>query len=689
MAKSCTLFAIDCLPNSIEWHFDNPQIEAWAEWFSHIPLLFSYLMGDLEHLPEKVASNTYVDTQSLSTLITPISQVKQRWNFLNLHFQQDIQNFPLDIAEKWQHIDQTIQTTHKTWLMLDCTLFNDATFGSKKFLKQLEQISELSKQFNLNNIFELKHSTANQIIQRPQFELGWWDRKCIARIWDIQADFEDFWWNEDFSKQWALTETRFFQDAIDAFTVHPKNKKLPSKKPTVDHAFSALVTPYGREILPLSLEIEMAFVQGGFIVASKAVKDLLHPSALYDLNGNEILPFSKGFNNIEVYSNALISHSILKEDGEIIQQLLHFPSLSLLQDNLKFIDYGRYEDGFIRAEGCDQKLNVYTPQGDLVFQLDHAILGKINAKHGLATLRQFKSDDQRENYGVINKHGEMIIPCEYQNIERGFQDSPPKIFKGGKIVAIDHDLQINIFNKKGTLLIHSDYYSLPYLHVQHDKILCFDGLNDEAQCGYFDIHSFVFIVTEEMTRADYFTALHDALLGRSTEAQFEIKINAWLEQVTASAWLHDISLLLCEQDQEQATELIHSTNAFIIEEFEISQEDVLVYCESQNIYTLYWQYLNVAAPKLYHFDYKDTESLYHLADFDEFTGWQWSRMDGDESMQDGMESLAHYLKPHHKSLLYINTDHDSICFAVLENIEVESFSALLQNALIHCYVIDA
>ena len=61
MAKACTLFAIDSLPNTIEWYFDNPQIEAWAEWFEHIPLLFLYLMGDSQHLPEKVASHTYID----------------------------------------------------------------------------------------------------------------------------------------------------------------------------------------------------------------------------------------------------------------------------------------------------------------------------------------------------------------------------------------------------------------------------------------------------------------------------------------------------------------------------------------------------------------------------------------------------------------------------------------------------
>ena len=218
--------------------------EGWAEWFNHMPLLFSLLMGDALHLPERVPCSFYQEADSLSALAAPMAQVQARWAWLKHLLGAAPGNWPAALAQQWQAIDHTITTSRRQWLLLDCATLCPHDLGTPEFATFLQAQRDQCLSWDCSASSLPQALQALQ--QHPDHQLGWWNPAVVARTATIKHADSDDWpsWLAD------AYEERYYaawEEEIDAYQVmprlHPRTGQPCRTEDEREHWPVGLVTP--------------------------------------------------------------------------------------------------------------------------------------------------------------------------------------------------------------------------------------------------------------------------------------------------------------------------------------------------------------------------------------------------------------------------------------------------------------
>ncbi len=704
MPSYAVLLAHDERPSpSTQWPAaPGGNCDGWAEWFSRTPLLFSLLLGDARQLPDLVPCSAYQDKESLSALTAPMEQVKARWQWLHRLLQPLSTSWPEAIQQQWQAIDAAITSSPRQWLLLDCATLCPHDFDEPQFAAFLQAQRDLCQQWDCS---ASSLPTALQALQRhPEAELGWWSPSVIARTEVIERENDDDWpaWlSEHYEERYHSA----WEEELEAYLVTPKlhpHTGLPCKNDDERENWpTGLVTPYGRWLQSPAEGAIMALASGGYIAVRfpEIQAGAGHPSGLKDLNGVWQLPPSAGYRDLY----ALTPHVLLCKSPQLAAKhdLRSLPGLELLQAGLIDANW-QPEDHTLRAwrgeYSRDQEL-VLNERGQPLFDSQFESVQDFNPKTGLAVASiRVKLDDDEDDVriyeGVIHISGKQIIPCEYQIIERGFSNSPPKVFPGGKLLAYDYQDRPRVYSTKGKLLASPDIWSPALLRkVVKNELMAFSGERPEAEQGWFSLKDLEFTRTGQ-TWQDYSDDLRGVYRAPGQGDTSQTMSREELVQAEDAIWLHDIARILSLGNIHEATQLVQEWRDCVAkpdpDDFEWDEDDtdfdpdVMTISGAENALTLYWQHLLAIGSFFLRLDWKDADGLADTHWLPGTDDWHWDKDEQGDGMDDGQQSLAAHLVTRDLALIRLQTDDDSIRYTVVRERDAEDFIERLAQAAVSC-----
>ena len=266
-----------------------------------------------------------------------------------------------------------------------------------------------------------------------------------------------------------------------------------------------LVTPDGRWLLQPSEGAYQVFVNAGHINVyyPESPAQAGRASGVMDLNGHWVVPPSAGYRELL----AITPHVVQCLSAQVPERydLRSLPAMDLLQATL--IDAGWHpEDNTLRADrgGAtrDQTL-VMDLHGQLLFESCYERINAFDPKTGLAVaaIRQPHTESDgsassRALEGVIHINGQIIVPCEFELVDRSFFSKPPRIHPGGKLLAFNYEGQPRLYDTQGKLLASPDIYC-PILHrkVKKGELLALSQQGPQGEIGMFSIKDFRFTLT--------------------------------------------------------------------------------------------------------------------------------------------------------------------------------------------------
>ncbi|MEF9948071.1 MAG: hypothetical protein RR800_06970, partial [Comamonas sp.] len=605
--------------------------EGWAEWFDGVPLLFSVLLGDARHLPERVPCSAYQDKESLISLAAPMDQVKSRWQWLKTKMDPLPAHWPESVKKQWQEIDAIVTQSQRQWLLLDCATLIPEDTDSPEYAAALNALRDQCLQWDCSS--EGLPESLQVLKQHPQAQLGWWSHSVLMRTEVIERDNDDDWpaWLKDHYQERYHSA---WDEGTDAYYVMPKiHPRTGAKLPGENHRDGwpiGLVTPYGRWLVKPIEGANGAYTSGGYICVRypEEAEGVGEKSGLKDLNGNWVVPPSAGYRNAyAITPQVMVCKSPNIPNTEDLRSL---PSLALLHEGLSSIDYNEEEDEFIRADqgpyGNSRKLLLKSDGQPLFDASKYEQINDFNAKTGLAvvTVRENYVDENGEESchvweGVLHISGQEIIPCEYKTIERGFSSSPPKVLPGSKLLAISDKGQPHVYSTKGKLLASPDIWCPPLnCSPKKNELLTFMGEGPEAELVMFSIKDFSITHTGE-TWDDYRNALRGMFKGLGGEqAETTIMTREELIEAEDEVWMSDLTRILCLGDENEATELLQEWRDCVAEpdpddmgwdeDDEINPNEMHL-PTGENALTLYWVHLIPIATQFARFDWKDADGI--------------------------------------------------------------------------------
>ena len=695
---------------STEWPAEpGGSCDGWAEWFSSTPLLFSVLLGDARHLPELVPCSAYQDRQSLSALASPMEQVRARWQWLRSVIEplpaKSPAHWPDSVKKQWQHIDHTISTSTRQWLLLDCATLCPHDFDEAEFTTFLQAQRELCRQWSCSG-GELPESL--QALKRaPQSHMGWWSDSVIARTEVIEQESEEDWpaWLAD---HYELRHHGAWDEATESYYVmprrHPRTGLKPQSEAERDHWPVGMVTPYGRWLQRPLEGASMTFVSGEHLSVHypETTPGEGAKSGIKDLNGIWLVSPSEGYRDAYAVTPQVMA---CRSPGqENMQELRSLPGLALLHEGLSSIDYNEEQDEFIRAEkgpygnSCQLLLKA---DGQPLFDAGrYEHINDFSAKTELAVacVREPFVNEQGEQEhrileGVIDIRGQEIIPCQFKTIERGFSSSPPKVFPGRKLLAITEKGEPRIFNTKGKLLAAPDIWCPPLnCSPKKNELLTFMGEGPEAELVMFSIQDFSITRTGE-TWEDYRNALRGMFKGLGGDTpETTTMTRAQLMEAEDEDWMRAMSRILCLNDESRAADLQQQWRDCVAapdpddmgwDEDDEIDPDVMHLPAGENALTLYWGHLLAIADQFARFDWKDAEGIAATHWLPGTDDWQWDTpADGVES---GLEHMAEHLAGRQLALIKLATDDDSLRVTVVRSADAEDFMERLAQAHISAW----
>lgn len=688
---------------------DGGICDGWAEWFGSTPLLFSVLLGDARQLPELVPCSAYQDKENLSALAAPMDGVKARWQWLKAQMEPLPAHWPASLQQQWQSIDATITQSTRQWLLLDCATLCPHDFDEPAFITFLQALRDQCLLWDCS--LPTLPEQLQKFKQAPASTLGWWNPAVIARTEVIEgASSEDWpaWLADHYEPRYHSA----WEEAADAYVVmpklHPRTGLPPHNESERDDWPVGLVTPYGRWLLKPIEGASMAFVSGAAISVRypETTPGEGSKSGLKDLNGVWTVPPSAGYRDAyAITQHVMACKSSIDPDREDLRSL---PGLELLYEAIYHPQYVEDGDGILRALAGDNQapqalmLNLH---GQPLFHSNrYEGVNTFNAKTGLAvaTVRVPYTDahsgaNSRMYEGVLHISGQEIVPCEFELIERGFRDSPPKVFPGGKLLAFTHEGEPRVYSTKGKLLAAPELWCAP-LHrdVKKNELLAFQGERPDAEMGMFSIKDFSFSPSGE-TWQDYSDALKGAFKRLTQPSETTTMTREALIAAEDEVWMGEITRILSLGDADEATELLQQWRDCVAAPdpddmgWDADDEidpDVMHLPEDENALSLYWVHLQAIATHFAHIDWKDSESLRSSTWLPGAQDWYWDLADEGDGISDGFASLAAHLAPQGLSLLHVATDDDSRRYGVVRTDDAADFLSLLDQAVCRAWLED-
>jgi hypothetical protein len=641
-----------------DWEPEHGHFDGWAEWFEQVPLLFLYLIGDAQHLPQIAPWAIYGDPPTPCCLLAPMSQVRQRWAALQRWLQPRLPQSCAAARALWEQVDQTITASPRQWLLLDCVTLctgsANAEMGTPAFAADLEKLRQRCADWNPQDA--TAPASLQPLLDAFERNNGWWNAAVSARRYDITEQYEPAF------PAAALElcdphERCTWDEAAGAYCVSVKKSAHQKATETV-----ALVTEYGRWLVHPDEGSVMVTVQDGWIsVQLHAEWPLPSPSGLKDINGQRVIPVSAGYRDLCVLSPALMQCHKSDEDGYAkVVQVRSLPGGRVLFDDLQGNSYREHRDSWIRITHADGRTSVIDATGAVVFAGPYQNIGAFSKKNGLAVVSDGKSE------GVAHKSGKLIIPCQYKRIETGTSDGPPKLFPGSKLLALDAQDRPHVYNTKGALLaappIELDLSGIK----DKDRLLALDGEGPDAEVLWFSMKD-LSIERTGVSRTEYFKPLRDEMQRWIDRAKATPRTLTQEELLAAedSQWMQSICRILCAGDDVSiASALRMRWLARIHEptEEERNDPDLLTLRGDDNALTLYWKFLpdDDDAFEILHLDWKETDEL------------------------------EAYRKRHRsRAVVSLETDGDAYLLMTVRKEDGEAFVALLEQAAVRAVVLAA
>lgn len=678
--------------------------DGWAEWFSSTPLLFSLLMGDAQHLPELVPYSACQDKESLSALAAPMEQVKARWQWLKALMEPLHTQWPESLRQQWCEIDQTITTSPRQWLLLDCATLCPHDFDEPEFMAFMQA------QRNQCLQWDCSAPGLPQTLQALKTELtthlGWWSPAVIARTEVIERALSEEWpaW---LAEHYLERDHGAWEEEVEAYCVvpklHPHTGLPPKNEAELDDWPVGLVTPYGRWLQQPIEGASIAFVSGGYLNVHwpQAVPSEGAKSGLKNLNGEWVVAPAAGY--LDAYAVTPYVMQCKSPDVPQYHDLHSLPGLVLLHKTVIHTLLNA-DEGTIRtmrdleSEARMLLLDIY---GKQLFNSCYERINNFSPKTGqaVAVKRVSCTNAQGEPdtlllEGVVHLCGQEIVPCEFERIERGFASSPPKVFPGSKLLAFTHAGQPRVYNTKGKLLA-SPNIRCPSLglKVQKNELLSVMGEGPEAKLGIFSLKDYSFTPTGE-TWADYQQALRGMFKSLCEPVATHEMQRSELISAEDPDWMQDVARMLCLGDEEEAEALLVQWRGCVAEpdptdmgwDGNAINPEVLHLSEGENALTQYWLHLLAIGTQFAHLDWKDADSLANSHWLPGASDWQWERQNQGDGMEDGFDSLQAHLAPQGLALLRLRTNDDSLRFLVVRQADAKHLLKRLDQAAVNAWL---
>jgi hypothetical protein len=692
MPRYCCLFAHDhpSTPDT-DWEPDHGHFDGWAEWFERLPLLFLYLIGDAEHLPRIVPLAIYEDNEPPAGLMAPMAEVRQRWDALERQMQPRLPDLSGAALALWKQVQQTISASARHWLILDAAMLSGASVGEPELGAWLEQTRQRCAQWSLKN--DDWPAALQPLLDAFDVTGGWWSPAVIARRYDVDEEYEPAFPGEVLQRC-DPEDFCSWEDEAGAYLVPVREQGGKKKKER-----QALVTGYGRWLVHPDEEAERIDVKDGWICvhrpagASSAANETGDPSegpcpsGLKDLNGAWVIPVSAAYGNIWVLTATLMQCRASAGPHET-WQIRSLPDCRLLFDDLQDVQQDD-EDKLVRVTHADGSLSLLDAAGKALFNGPYEYVAEISKKTGLAIVNDGKGR------GVIHTtSGKLIIPCEYEEIESGVQDKPPRVFPGGKILALGKNRRPYVYSTKGKLLASPPITIHGGRFKDKDRWLACDGDGPDAQVLWFSMTD-LSIEHLGVTVQAYFKPLTDRFKSLIEYAKTEPRDITREELLAAedTDWMQSICRIVrlgndadAHALYEQWLERVKEPHREEDDEENDDEEDganLLTIRGDENALTVYWRLMPGDAYEIAEMDWKDTDALAainRISSVPGTQGWHWDRDEDGESMQDGFDSLAAHLERQELALVSLDTGGDSYCLMATRLEDGDAFVALLEQA---------
>ena len=657
MINTAALFSTAFLPGQAG--FDTETITGLAEWRLDVPTLFKLLVGAGT---QAVAWPIYGDGEDCAcVLAAPMAQAQASWQALCA-----LMDKPHDAAAiVARSAISALLAGGQAWLILDCVQLVRHDIDTPEYAAALDALRADAQALHLALLHGDKEALTPLLAAGAASPAtGYWSATADAQLADVEElDAEDVPFLQ------GLEVRAWVEDAL-CYEV--------SK--AVQPDILGLVTPYGRWIVPLSLNV-MALgarhADDGWITFAT----MAHPDAhgVLDLNGTVVLPPAPGA--LYVISPHLLQQ--IAPDGA--SRLLRLPDGALLFESVHQI--GQRDDGYIDIERQthDDERNVcgvIDATGKVVLPTAYSAVQDFGTKKKIAIISQ--RIDGRFLFGLANSQGELLAPCQYEAIDSATTSSPPKLRKN-LIFAIDAQglaCMLTLDGKQVFTPLYPPAHHLRGVAVQSDFLYVVkDGMawsmdfTGQLLEQFDTVENFKAAVTAQLSAALGLSKKKPVRRRSFTPAQILAKADR--EQLRAMA------ALLLLGDAELAERCVDITLEELAEDD--PEEEYEGDTPEAACFFLLW---STAADVLGHgttLDWKSVDEVPRIAQHIELPALQdfrWAEREDDDAMAEGLAAIAAHLAPHQLRLVNMHGGEDTYYLGVVRASDAAAFSKLaLQAAL--------
>ena len=661
MINTAALFSTAFLPG--QTGFDTDAITGLAEWRLDVPTLFKLLVGADA---QAVAWPIYGDGEDCAcVLAVPMLQAQASWQALCA-----LMDRPRDAAAiVARSAISALLAGGQAWLVLDCVQLIAHDIGTPQYAAALGALRAEAQALHLALQRGERAALASLLAAGTASPAtGYWSASASAQLADVEElDAQDVPFLQ------GLEVVGWEEDALCYEVRAPGEPEV-----------TGLVTPYGRWIVPLSrryVDLSAHDAEEGWITFATA--DAPDAHGVLDLNGTVVLPPAPG--TLYVIS----PHLLQQIDADGASRLLRLPDGALLIDRVD--NMCQREDGLIDIERQmhDVERNVHgvvDKMGKVVVPPAYSSVQDFGTKKKIAIVSQRIAG--RFLFGLVNSHGELLAPCQYEAIDCATTSSPPKLRKN-LIFAIDAQglaCMLTLDGKQAFTPLYPPAHHLRGVAVQSDFLYV-------VKDGMAWSMDFTGQLLEQFDTVDNFKAaitaqLSEAMgLGKKTPEKKPAKRRSFTPaQILAKAdraQLRSMAALLLLGDAELAARCVDITLEELAEddpEEEYEGDTPEVAC-----FFLLW---STASHTLGHgttLDWKAVDEVPRIVQHIDLPALQdfcWAGREDGDAMTEGLAAIAAHLAPHQLRLVNLHGGEDTYYLGVVRAQDAAAFNKVaLQAAL--------
>ncbi|WP_219136740.1 WG repeat-containing protein [Janthinobacterium sp. UMAB-60] len=660
MINTAALFSTAFLPGQAgQAGFDTETITGLAEWRLDIPALFKLLIGAGT---QAVVWPIYGDGEDCPcVLAAPMAQAQASWQALSA-----LMDKPRDAAAIVARAGiSTLLAGGQAWLILDCVQLVRHDIDTPDYAAALEALRAEAQALHLALLRGDREALAPLLAAGAASPAtGYWSESASAQLAEVEElDTQDVPFLQ------GLEVVGWEEEAL-CYEV--------SKAGQPD--ILGLVTPYGRWIVPLSLNVTALgarHADDGWITFAT----MAHPDAhgVLDLNGMVVLPPAPG----ALY--VISPHLLQQIDADGASRLLRLPDGALLMDGVDHI--GRRDDGYIDIErqAHDDERNVcgvLDATGKVVLPTAYSSVQDFGTKKKIAIVSQ--RIDGRFLFGLANSQGELLAPCQYEAIDSATTSSPPKVRKN-LIFAIDAQglaCMLTLDGKQAFTPLYPPAHHLrgvalqsDFLYVVKDSMAWSMDFTGQLLEQFDTVDNFKAAITAQLSEAMGLGKKKPVRRRSFTPSQILAKADR--EQLRAMA------ALLLQGDAELATRCVDITLEELAEDD--PEEEYEGDTPEAACFFLLW---STAADALGHgttLDWKSVDEVPRIAQhisLPALRDFSWAQREDGDAMAEGLAAIAAHLAPHQLRLVNLHGGEDTYYLGVVRAQDAAAFSKVaLQAAL--------